>query len=92
LTESEIAELRDAIEKANRRSMTGHTVFVECVDGPLAGTRMRFLASNVHTGAIVGWCHLQPGGPAVTNYKNQGEAGWCFDGFYLPGQRESGGV
>lgn len=44
LSDSEIAELRAAIDKANRRQMTGHTVFVTCVDGPLAGQRMRLLA------------------------------------------------
>ncbi len=92
LSDSEIAELRAAIDKANRRPMTGHTVFINVVDGPLAGQRMRLLASNVHRGAIVGWCYLQQGGAVVANYKNQGEAGWCFDGYYRSGQRESGGM
>jgi len=49
--------------------MTGHTVFVTCADGPLAGVRMRISLSNERLGAKVGWCEVQPGGAVVTNYK-----------------------
>ncbi len=92
LTEAETADLRAAVDRANRQPQTEPSVWVTFVGGPLDGMRVRIdRSSDKNPSAIIGWCQRTNHGTFVANYVHADQPGkWRFRDYYESGAKAAG--